>query len=148
MTGLRDQQKLTGDVRPIVVNVMNFARAPEGKPTLISFEDARTLFHEFGHALHGLLSDATYPLISGTSVWRAISSNCPRSFTSTGWNSRRCCAASRSMRKPASRCPRRYLDKVLAARKLQPGFCHGRIHRLGAGRSSTCILPPRPTIST
>ena len=70
MSGLRDQQKLTGDVRPIVLNTMNFAKAPEGKPTLISFEDARTLFHEFGHALHGLLSDVTYPLISGTSVAR------------------------------------------------------------------------------
>jgi peptidyl-dipeptidase Dcp len=70
MMALRDQQKLTGDVRPIVVNVMNFAKAPKGKPTLLSFDDARTLFHEFGHALHGLLSDVTYPLIAGTNVSR------------------------------------------------------------------------------
>ena len=53
--------KLGGDVRPIVVNVMNFARGAEGEPTLLSFDDARTLFHEFGHGLHGLLSDVTYP---------------------------------------------------------------------------------------
>ena len=70
MSALRDQQKLTGDVRPIVVNVMNFAKAPKGQPTLLSFDDARTLFHEFGHALHGLLSDVTYPLIAGTNVAR------------------------------------------------------------------------------
>jgi peptidyl-dipeptidase Dcp len=70
MSALRDQQRLTGDVRPIVVNVMNFAKAPKGQPTLLSFDDARTLFHEFGHALHGLLSDVTYPLIAGTNVAR------------------------------------------------------------------------------
>ena len=68
MTSLRDQEKLCGEVRPQVVNVCNFAKAPEGEPTLLSFDDARTLFHEFGHALHGLLSNVTYPEISGTNV--------------------------------------------------------------------------------
>ena len=70
MTTLRDQEKLRGDIRPLVVNVMNFSKGSAGEPTLLSFEDARTLFHEFGHALHGLLSDVTYPLIAGTSVLR------------------------------------------------------------------------------
>ena len=70
MTTLRDQEKFRGDIRPLVVNVMNFSKASAGEPTLLSFEDARTLFHEFGHALHGLLSDVTYPLIAGTSVLR------------------------------------------------------------------------------
>jgi len=68
MTTIRDQEKLRGDIRPLVVNVMNFSKAAEGEPTLLSFDDARTLFHEFGHALHALLSDVTYPMISGTSV--------------------------------------------------------------------------------
>ncbi len=68
MTSLRDQEKLAGDIRPLIVNVCNFAKAAAGELTLLSFEDARTLFHEFGHALHGLLSDVTYPQISGTSV--------------------------------------------------------------------------------
>jgi len=68
MTALRDQEKLSGDVRPLIINVMNFSKAGEGAPTLLSFDDARTLFHEFGHALHGLLSDVTYPMISGTNV--------------------------------------------------------------------------------
>jgi peptidyl-dipeptidase Dcp len=68
MMSLREQEKLTGDVRPLVVNVMNFSKAADGEPTLLSFEDARTLFHEFGHALHGLLSEVTYPMIAGTNV--------------------------------------------------------------------------------
>ena len=70
MSGFRGQEKLAGDIRPIIVNVMNFNKAAEGEPALLSFDDARTLFHEFGHALHGLLSDVTYPMIAGTSVSR------------------------------------------------------------------------------
>jgi peptidyl-dipeptidase Dcp len=68
MTTLRDQEKLAGDIRPLIVNVCNFAKGAPGEPTLLSFDDARTLFHEFGHALHGLLSSVTYPSISGTNV--------------------------------------------------------------------------------
>ena len=70
MSGFRRQRKLDGVVRPIIVNVMNFAEGSDGHPALLSFDDARTLFHEFGHALHGLLSDVTYPSIAGTSVPR------------------------------------------------------------------------------
>ena len=55
---------------PIVYNVCNFAKPAEGKPALLSLDDARTLFHEFGHALHGMLSDVTYPSVSGTGVAR------------------------------------------------------------------------------
>jgi peptidyl-dipeptidase Dcp len=68
MATLREQDKLDGEVRPLVFNVMNFSKGRDGEPVLISFDDARTLFHEFGHALHALLSDVTYPLISGTGV--------------------------------------------------------------------------------
>jgi peptidyl-dipeptidase Dcp len=63
----RDQDRMDSDVRPIVVNVCNFAK---GEPTLLSYDDARTLFHEFGHALHQMLSDVTYRTISGTNVAR------------------------------------------------------------------------------
>ncbi len=66
----RDQHKLDGEVRPIVVNVMNFSKPPAGEPALLSFADVRTLFHEFGHALHSLHSDVTHPSISGTRVTR------------------------------------------------------------------------------
>ncbi len=55
---------------PIIYNVCNFAKPAEGKPALLSLDDARTLFHEFGHALHGMLSDVTYPSVSGTGVSR------------------------------------------------------------------------------
>ncbi len=68
MSAFRGQQRLTADERPIIVNVMNFAPGADGEPSLLSFDDARTLFHEFGHALHGLLSDVTYPSIAGTAV--------------------------------------------------------------------------------
>jgi peptidyl-dipeptidase Dcp len=65
MSSFRGQERLAGDIRPIIVNVMNFSK---GEPSLLSFDDARTLFHEFGHALHGLLSNVTYPLLAGTGV--------------------------------------------------------------------------------
>jgi peptidyl-dipeptidase Dcp len=68
MTSLRDQERLSGDIRPIVLNVCNFSKPSAGEPALLSFDDARTLFHEFGHALHGMLSNVTYPLLSGTAV--------------------------------------------------------------------------------
>jgi peptidyl-dipeptidase Dcp len=70
MTAFRSQEKLRSDIRPIIVNVMNFAKGAPGEPALLSFDDARTLFHEFGHGLHGLLSDVTYPSIAGTAVAR------------------------------------------------------------------------------
>jgi len=57
-------------VLPIVVNNNNFAKGAPGEPTLLSFDDARTLFHEFGHGLHGLLSSVTYERLSGTNVLR------------------------------------------------------------------------------
>ncbi|MCK9916172.1 M3 family metallopeptidase [Microbacteriaceae bacterium K1510] len=68
MTSLRDQQRLIGDTRPVVLNVCNFTKPAPGEPALLSFDDARTLFHEFGHGLHGMLSNVTYPLLSGTAV--------------------------------------------------------------------------------
>ncbi|MBB4954860.1 peptidyl-dipeptidase Dcp [Agrobacterium vitis] len=75
MSSFQSQHKLTlkngaqGEL-PIIYNVCNFAKPAEGKPALLSLDDARTLFHEFGHALHGMLSDVTYPSVSGTGVSR------------------------------------------------------------------------------
>jgi peptidyl-dipeptidase Dcp len=67
MSSYRDQETLDGDISPIIVNNNNFAKS---EPTLLSFDDVETLFHEFGHALHGLLSKVRYPGQSGTSVRR------------------------------------------------------------------------------
>jgi peptidyl-dipeptidase Dcp len=67
MSSYQDQESFDGDIPPIVVNNNNFAK---GEPTLLSFDDAETLFHEFGHGLHGLLSRTRYPSQSGTAVRR------------------------------------------------------------------------------
>src|SRR5437588_882535 len=69
MTSLRDQQKLDGEIAPLIINVCNFAKGAQGHPSLLSPDDARTLFHEFGQGLHGMLSGVTYPSLSGTSVF-------------------------------------------------------------------------------
>jgi peptidyl-dipeptidase Dcp len=69
MTSLRDQQKLDGAITPLIINVCNFSKGAEGQPSLLSPDDARTLFHELGHGLHGMLSNVTYPSLSGTSVF-------------------------------------------------------------------------------
>lgn len=70
MTDYREQSNLDGVVRPILSNNSNFVKAGEGDVTLISWDDATTLFHEFGHALHSLLSDVKYRTQSGTDVAR------------------------------------------------------------------------------
>ncbi len=70
MNAYRNQERMDGDVKTIVSNNANFVKGKPGEPVLISWEDARTLFHEFGHALHGLSSNVTYPSLSGTNVAR------------------------------------------------------------------------------
>jgi peptidyl-dipeptidase Dcp len=72
MSSFRKQSRgdASGRVLPIVINNNNFARGAPGEPTLLSFDDAHTLFHEFGHGLHGLLSNVTYERLSGTAVLR------------------------------------------------------------------------------
>jgi peptidyl-dipeptidase Dcp len=70
MSGYRWQSRRAGDVVPIIANHNNFAKAAPGEPVLLSFDDARTLFHEFGHGLHGLLSSVRYERLSGTQVLR------------------------------------------------------------------------------
>ncbi len=72
MSSFRQQSRnaVHGGATPVVVNNNNFARGAPGEPTLLSFDDARTLFHEFGHGLHGLLSNVTYECVSGTNVLR------------------------------------------------------------------------------
>ena len=68
MSSFRQQTRNGGEVIPVIVNNNNFAKAAPGQPTLLSFDDVRTLFHEFGHGLHGLLSSVGYERLSGTNV--------------------------------------------------------------------------------
>jgi peptidyl-dipeptidase Dcp len=70
MNAYRNQERFDGDVKTIVSNNSNFVKGKPGEPVLISWDDATTLFHEFGHALHGLSSDVNYPSVSGTAVPR------------------------------------------------------------------------------
>ena len=70
MSSFRQQSRNGEGVLPIVINNNNFAKGAPGEPTLLSFDDARTLFHEFGHGLHGLLSNVTYERVAGTAVLR------------------------------------------------------------------------------
>jgi peptidyl-dipeptidase Dcp len=69
MDSLVDQSRLL-DLKAVVANVCNFTKPAPGQPALLSFDDVTTLFHEFGHALHGMLSSVEYPMLSGTSVPR------------------------------------------------------------------------------
>jgi peptidyl-dipeptidase Dcp len=70
MNAYRNQERFDGEVTTIVSNNSNFVKGAPGESVLVSWDDATTMFHEFGHALHGLLSNVTYPSLSGTSVPR------------------------------------------------------------------------------
>jgi peptidyl-dipeptidase Dcp len=69
MSNFVGQSKLLG-TKPVIYNVANFTKPAPGQPALLSFDDVTTMFHEFGHALHGLFADETYPTLSGTNVAR------------------------------------------------------------------------------
>ena len=107
MSGFRSQHKLGKAQAPIIVNVLNFTKGADGEPALLSFDDARTLFHEFGHALHGLLSNVTYPSISGTigvARFRRTPFATLRALAVDAGGARKACAA---LQDRASRCRRR-----------------------------------------
>jgi peptidyl-dipeptidase Dcp len=70
MNEYRPQERFAGEITPIVSNNANFVKAPPGEPILVSWDDAVTMFHEFGHALHGLNSNVAYPTLAGTRVAR------------------------------------------------------------------------------
>ena len=71
MNNFVNQEVIDGvDIRPVIVNVGNFSKPVDGKPSLMTLDEVETMFHEFGHALHGLLSKCTYKSIAGTSVAR------------------------------------------------------------------------------
>jgi peptidyl-dipeptidase Dcp len=70
MNAYRSQERVNGEITTIVSNNANFVKGKPGEPVLVSWDDATTMFHEFGHALHGLSSNVTYPSLSGTAVAR------------------------------------------------------------------------------
>ncbi|CAN7420864.1 M3 family metallopeptidase [Rhizobium sp. LjRoot98] len=126
MSAFQSQHKLplkngkTGEI-PIIYNVCNFAKPAEGKPALLSLDDARTLFHEFGHALHGMLSDVTYPSVSGTSVSRDFVELPSQLYEH--WLTVPAILKQYAVHfETGETMPQALLDKVLAARTFNAGF--------------------------
>ncbi|WP_417679806.1 M3 family metallopeptidase [Roseibium sp.] len=121
MSAFRSQHRLKGDVSPIIVNVMNFSKGAPGEATLLTFDDANTLFHEFGHALHGLLSNVTYPIISGTSVARDFVELPSQLYEH--WLSRPEVLSRYAVHyRTGEPMPKDLLDKLLAAENFNQGF--------------------------
>ncbi|MCJ9672845.1 MULTISPECIES: M3 family metallopeptidase [unclassified Neorhizobium] len=126
MNSLQSQHKLplkngaTGEL-PIIYNVCNFAKPAEGKPALLSIDDARTLFHEFGHALHGMLSDVTYPSVSGTGVSRDFV-ELPSQLYEHWLTVPEILEKYAVHHETGKPMPKALLDKVLAARTFNAGF--------------------------
>lgn len=126
MSSFQSQHKLTlkngakGEL-PIIYNVCNFAKPAEGKPALLSLDDARTLFHEFGHALHGMLSDVTYPSVSGTGVSRDFVELPSQLYEH--WLTVPAILRQYAVHvETGAPMPQALLDKVLAARTFNAGF--------------------------
>ena len=95
MSGFVEQSRLLG-LRPVIINVMSVTKPTDGSPALLTLDEVTTMFHEFGHALHGLLSDVRYPTFSGTNVPRdyvefpsQINENWALESTKTGRSTRR-----------------------------------------------------------
>lgn len=121
MSAFRSQQKLRGDISPVIVNVMNFSKGAAGEATLLTFDDARTLFHEFGHGLHGLLSNVTYPMIAGTNVSRDFVELPSQLYEH--WLSQPDVLSRFAVHyKTGEPMPKRLLDKLLAAENFNQGF--------------------------
>lgn len=117
----RAQSKLGGDVRPITINVCNFSKPPEGNPALLTFDDARTLFHEFGHALHSLMSNVTYAFISGTSVSRDFVELPSQLYEH--WLSQPEVLSKHALHAETGKpMPQDLLDRLLAAENFDQGF--------------------------
>ncbi|KJS11196.1 MAG: peptidase M3 [Hoeflea sp. BRH_c9] len=126
MSGMRSQHKLgmpdgSSGEKPIITNVMNFAKPAAGQEALLSLNDARTLFHEFGHALHGMLSDVTYPSLSGTSVSRDFV-ELPSQLYEHWLTVPEILEKHARHYKTGEPIPRALLDKVLAAQTFNAGF--------------------------
>ena len=120
-SALRSQSRLAGEVRPHVLNVCNFAKPPAGQPALLSYDDARTLFHEFGHALHQILSDVTYEMISGTSVARDFV-ELPSQLYEHWLEVPQVLERFATHAETGEAMPREMLDRVLAAATYDMGF--------------------------
>ncbi len=120
MEELVGQTKLLGD-KPVVVNVLNVPKPAAGQPTLLTFDEATTMFHEMGHAVHGLLSDATYPSLAGTSVPRDYV-EFPSQFEEDWLLDPKVLGNVAKHHQTGEPIPKPLLDKLLASREFNQGF--------------------------
>ena len=118
MSSFRDQQKLTGDILPIIINNSNFSKSD---PCLLSFDEAVTLFHEMGHALHGLLSQVHFPRLSGTNVARDFV-ELPSQLFEHWLEEPQVLTRFARHHQTNEPIPKPLLDKLLAARNYGQGF--------------------------
>jgi peptidyl-dipeptidase Dcp len=121
MSSLQSGHKLGGGETPIIYNIMNFAKPPKGQPALLSIDDAKTLFHEFGHALHGMLSEATWPSVAGTAVSRDFV-ELPSQLYEHWLTVPEVLEKHALHYRTGEPMPKALLDKMLAARTFNAGF--------------------------
>jgi peptidyl-dipeptidase Dcp len=121
MSSYQGQDRVNGNLKPMVVNVLNYTKAPAGKPTLLSYDDAETLFHEFGHGLHGLLSNVAHPSLAGTAVSRDFV-EFPAQIYEHWLGQRQVLERFARHSDTGAAMPKELLDKVMAARNHDQGF--------------------------
>lgn len=121
MSALQSGYKLGKGAKPIIYNIMNFAKPPAGEAALLSVDEAKTLFHEFGHALHGMLTDVTWPSVSGTSVSRDFVELPSQLYEH--WLTVPAVLEKHALHvKTGKPMPKELLDKMLATRTFGAGF--------------------------
>lgn len=120
MNSFRSQSHLF-DQKPVIVNNLNITKAPEGEPNLLTFDEVSTMFHEMGHAVHGLFSDVKYPSQAGTSVPRDFV-EFPSTFEEDWALDPKVLANYAKHYKTGEQIPQELLDKVLAARNFNQGY--------------------------
>jgi len=121
MSALQSSHKLQGGARPIIYNICNFAQSTKGQPVLLSLDEARTVFHEFGHALHGLLSNVRWPSVSGTSVVRDFV-ELPSQLYEHWLTTPEVMAKFALSAKTGEAMPREFLQKIHKAKNFTSGY--------------------------
>lgn len=120
MSSFVSQSNLLGH-KPVILNNMNITKAPDGEPTLLSFDEVSTMFHEMGHALHGMFSDVMYPSLAGTSVSRDYV-EFPSTFQEDWTLNEKVLNNYAKHYQTGEQIPKELLDKVLAARNFNQGY--------------------------
>ncbi|MEA3588792.1 M3 family metallopeptidase [Pseudidiomarina sp. 1APP75-27a] len=109
------------DTKPVILNNMNITKAADGEPTLLSFDEVSTMFHEMGHALHGMFSDVMYPSLAGTSVSRDYV-EFPSTFQEDWTLNPKVLANMAKHHETGEQIPQELLDKVMAAKNFNMGY--------------------------